>query len=135
MRVLVLLILLGFPALDLWVTLRFSQWTGVPVWVWLGLSTVSGLLLLRNERDAFRAHTVAALHGEQPLLRGVVDSGRKVLAGLFLVLPGVVSDLIAIALLMLPINTGRRFGPQPAAAGRSSYGGPDTLDGEYRRLE
>jgi len=133
MRVLVLLILLGFPALDLYVTLRFSQWTGVPAWVWLGLSTLSGLVLLRNERDAFRAHTVAALHGEQPLLRGVLDSGRKVLAGMLLVLPGIVSDLFAIALLMLPINTGRRFGPQPAAAGRAGYAGPNTLEGEYRR--
>ena len=95
MRLLLLVILLGFPVADLYATLRFAQWTGVPVWVWLSISVVSGLLLLRNERMAFRGHVLAALHGEQPLLRGVVDSGRKVLAGLFFLLPGVVSDLIA----------------------------------------
>lgn len=135
MRLIVLVILLGFPVADLYATVRFAQWTGVPVWVWLSLSVVSGLLLLRNERMAFRGHVLAALHGEQSLLRGVVDSGRKVLAGLFFLLPGVVSDLIAVALLMLPINTGRSFGPQPAGAGRVPSGRRDSLEGEYRRIE
>ena len=134
MRLLMLVILLGFPVADLYATLRFAQWTGVPVWVWLSISIVSGLLLLRNERMAFRGHVLAALHGEQSLLRGVVDSGRKVLAGLLFLVPGVVSDLIAVALLMLPINTGRGFDPQPAGAGRS-YGRRESLEGEYRRIE
>jgi UPF0716 protein FxsA len=132
MRLVVLVILLGFPVADLYATVRFAQWSGVPIWVWLGLAVVSGLLLLRNERLAFRSNVLAALHGEQPLLRGVVDSGRKVLAGIFFLLPGVVSDLIALALLLLPINTGE---PQPATAGRTSYRRGDALDGDYRRLE
>jgi UPF0716 protein FxsA len=132
MRLVVLVILLGFPVADLYATVRFAQWSGVPVWVWLGLAVVSGLLLLRNERLAFRSNVLAALHGEQPLLRGVVDSGRKVLAGIFFLLPGVASDLIALALLLLPINTGE---PQPATAGRGSYRRTDALDGEYRRVE
>jgi hypothetical protein len=37
---------------------------------------------------AFRANTVAAMHGEQLLLRGLFDSGRKVLAAVLLILPG-----------------------------------------------
>lgn len=135
MRLVLLLILLAFPALDLYATMRFAHWSGVPTWLWLAISTGSGLMLLRNERVAFRANVLAALHGEQSLLRGVVDSGRKVLAGLLLLLPGIVSDLFALALLMLPINTGHRFGPQPAAAGRSPHGRHEALDGEFRRLE
>jgi UPF0716 protein FxsA len=79
---------------------------------------------------------VAALHGEEPLLRGVVDSGRKVLAGLLLLMPGIASDLIALALLLLPINLGGRFGPQPAAAGRSrASGGAEAIEGTYRRVD
>ena len=130
MRLALLVILLGFPVADLYVTVRFAQWSGVPLWVWLAISLASGLMLLRNERLAFRARVVAALHGEQSLLRGVVDSGRKVLAGLLLLLPGVLSDLIGLMLLMLPINTGD---PQPANAGRSMR--RDALDAEYRRIE
>lgn len=134
MRLIVLVILLGFPAADLYATVRFAQWTGVPVWVWLSISVVSGLLLLRNERMAFRANVLAALHGEQSLLRGVVDSGRKVLAGILLLLPGVVSDLFGVALLMLPINIGRGI-ELTAGGGRSTYGRRTSIDGEYRRIE
>jgi UPF0716 protein FxsA len=132
MRLALLVILLGFPVADLYVTVRFAQWSGVPLWVWLAISLASGLLLLRNERVAFRSHVVAALHGEQSLLRGVVDSGRKVLAGLLLLLPGVLSDLLAVMLLMLPINSAG-LGPQPAHAGRG--GRRDALEGEFRRIE
>jgi UPF0716 protein FxsA len=135
MRFALLVILLAFPVADLYATVRFAQWSGVPVWVWLGLSVMSGLMLLRNERLAFRAHVVAALHGEQSLLRGVVDSGRKVLAGLLLLLPGVLSDLFALMLLMLPLNMGQGFGPQPAHAGRAPAGRRDAIEGDFRRLE
>lgn len=131
MRLALLAILIGFPVADLYATVRFAQWTGVPVWVWLVLSVMSGLVLLRSERNTFRAHVVAALHGEQPLLRGVVDSGRRVLAGLLLLLPGVVSDLFALMLLMLPINIGG--GPLPASVGRGIR--RDAIDGDFRRLE
>jgi UPF0716 protein FxsA len=131
MRLALMAILIGFPVADLYATVRFAQWTGVPVWVWLALSVLTGLTLLRSERDNFRAHVVAALHGEQSLLRGVVDSGRRVLAGLLLLLPGVLSDLLALMLLMLPINIGGS--PLPASVGRGIR--RDAIEGDYRRIE
>ncbi len=134
MRILLLLIVLGFPLVDLYATIRFARWTGVPVWGWLLMSFIAGAYLLRNERMAFRANTIAAMHGEQPLLRGLLDSGRKVLAGVLFMLPGVLSDLIALVLLALPLNLGREFGPRTVPAGQ--YGGPGkAIDGEFRRME
>jgi len=134
MRLIYLIIVLGFPLLDVYTTIRFARWTGVPVWMWLGLSMVAGFLLLRNERLAFRARTIAIMHGEQSLLRGLVDSGRKVLAGLLLLLPGVVSDLLALVLLALPLNIGRgNQEPYLAAVARSSR--RRAIEGEYRRIE
>ena len=109
MRFVVLAIVLSLPALDLVVTAHLSRVTGVPLWLWLGGSVLAGLLLLRSERLEFRARTVAALHGEQPLLRDMVDSGRKVLAAFLLILPGVVSDLIAVLLLALLLNVGPAY--------------------------
>ena len=88
MRIAMLLIVLGFPLIDLYATVRFARWTGVPVYAWLGFAAIAGLYLLRNERTAFRANTVAAMHGEQPLLRGLFDSGRKVLAGVLFLAAG-----------------------------------------------
>ena len=132
MRFVVLAILLAFPAADVYVTARIARWTGVPLWIWLAGSFLLGLLLLRNERIEFRARMVTALHGDQSILRGVLDSGRKVLAAFLLILPGIVSDLMALVLLALPMNVGHRSGPQPQYAGRMRH---DPLDGDYRRID
>lgn len=133
MRVVVLLILLAFPIVDLSVTVRVAQWTGIPVWLWLGLSVVGGFLLLRNERGAFRNHLIASMHGGQPVLRGLLDSGRKVLAGILLLLPGLVSDALALILLAFPLNLDRGLSAVVAGPGRAPR--RTTFDGEYRRVD
>ena len=74
------------------------------------------------------------MHGEQPLLRGLVDSGRKVLAGVLFMLPGVLSDLLALLLLALPLNLGREFAPHAVPAGRFRASGK-AIDGEYHRVD
>jgi UPF0716 protein FxsA len=134
MRAAFLLIVLGFPLVDLYATVRVARWTGVPTYVWLGLAAIAGLYLLRNERSAFRASTVAAMHGEQPLLRGLLDSGRKVLAGMLFLLPGILSDVMALVLLALRLNLGRDFAPHAATAGNSD-GRRKAIDGEFHRLD
>ena len=134
MRILVLLIVLGFPLIDFYTTIRFARWTGVPVWGWLAMSFIAGAYLLRNERMAFRANTIAAMHGEQPLLRGLLDSGRKVLAGVLFLMPGVLSDLLALVLLALPLNLGPEFAPSTVTGGRFRGVGK-SIDGEFHRVE
>jgi len=136
MRFVVLCILMVFPFLDLIVTARFARWSGVPMWMWLCASAAAGLWVLANERVQFRARTLAAFRGDESLMRGLLDSGRRVLAGILLVVPGILTDLIALVLLLLPINQRDEFGPQPVAAGRSAYGRDRrTLDGDYRRRD
>src|SRR5438874_6750656 len=133
MRFVVLLIVLSFPVIDVMATLRFARWTGIPALAWFAASALAGALLLRNERLTFRAKTLAALRGDQPLLRGLLDSGRRVLAALLLILPGVISDVIALLLLLLPFNLGAPFATQSAAIGRGF--GRETIEGDYRRTE
>ena len=101
--------------------------------MWLALSTTAGFVLLRSERVAFRANTAAAMHGEQFALRGLFDSGRKVLAGVLFILPGVVSDLMALVLLALPLNVGHGLERQSARPYRRRR--PSAFDGESRRLD
>jgi UPF0716 protein FxsA len=131
MRILLLLILLGFPVLDIYVTIQFAAWTRIPVWFWLGAGTIGGWALLRNEGVTFRAKTHAALSGHAPLLSSLLDSGRKVLAGILFILPGIVSDIAALALLALPINLTSRLQTQAGGGGRAGK----IMDGEYRRLD
>jgi len=135
MRFVLLAIVLAFPLVDLYATVRIARWTGVPVWAWLGTALAAGFYLLATERVAFRANIAAAMHGEQPLLRGLLDSGRKVAAGFLLLLPGVLSDALALVLLALPLNVGARFAHQAAAGGRRGATGRDALDGQFRRID
>jgi UPF0716 protein FxsA len=133
MRFIVLTIVLAIPAADLYLTARIARWSGIPLWVWLGGSFVAGALLLNNERTEFRMKTVAALHGEQPVLRGLLDSGRRVLASFLLMLPGIASDVVALVLLALPLNVGR---PLAAGAGRGTRSSDfDAIDGDFRRVD
>ena len=133
MRFVVMLIVLIFPVLDVLATFRFARWTGIPAVVWFVASALAGVLLLRKERITFRAKTLAALRGDQPLLRGLLDSGRRVLAALLLILPGIVSDLIALLLLLLPINLGAPYAIQPANVSRGFR--RDSLKGNFRRVD
>ena len=129
MRFVVMLIVLIFPVLDLLATIRFARWTGIPTVAWLLASAIAGSLLLRHEIVTFRVKTLAALRGDEPLLRGLLDSGRKVLAALLLILPGIVSDLVALTLLSLPFNLGAPLAAQTVGAGRR------TIDSDYRRID
>ncbi len=135
MRFVVLCILMLFPLLDVLVTARFARWSGVPMWMWLTASALAGLWVLANERVQFRARTLAAFRGDASLWRGLLDSGRRVLAGVLLIVPGILSDVIALLLLLFPINQRGAFDPQTVTAGRASYRDRRTLDGDYHRLD
>lgn len=135
MRFLAVAIVLAFPILDLLATIRFARWTGIPLWIWLAGGLVAGATLLRTERVAFRARTVAAMHGEASILRDMLDSGRKVLAAFLLMLPGILSDVMALLLLALPLNIGRgEYARQAVGANRASTP-RNVFDGDYRRLD
>ena len=88
------------------------------MWLWLVAGTLAGVVLLRNERVAFRAKSHAILSGHSPLMSSMLDSGRKVLAGVLFILPGVVTDIVALALLALPLNLAGRLQTQSGAGRR-----------------
>ena len=78
--------------------------------------------------NSSREFLAAVTAGSAPLLSSLLDSGRKVLAGVLFLLPGIVSDCAALLLLALPLNLTTRLQPQMS-------GGGEVLDGEYRRLD
>jgi UPF0716 protein FxsA len=85
------------------------------------------MALIKEARFAMVARLAAGLaQGRFPIV-ALTDSARTVLAGLLLVFPGVVSDLIALTLLLLP---SRRVVAEPVH--RRSSGGT-LIEGEFRR--
>ncbi len=125
MRLLLLAILLGFPLLEITLLARLAETHGWWVLAWVLLSAMAGMALLKEARFALVARLGAALAAGQFSIAAVVDSARTVLAGLLLIFPGIISDFIALTLLLLP----RRL-PEPVHV----HARPRTvIDGQFRR--
>ena len=127
MRLLLMVILLGFPLLEVVVLVRLSETLGWWILAWVILAACAGMALIKEARFAMLARLASGLAQGSFSILALTDSARTVLAGLLFIFPGVVSDLIAITLLLLP---GPRFIADAAA--RREAGG-NLIEGEFRR--
>ena len=93
-------ILLGFPLLELWVAVLLAQKIGWWLLLWFIATTLLGVTLIREERFAVVGRVMGALQQGQDPFQAIFTSGRLMLAGLLLILPGVVSDGIALLILI-----------------------------------
>jgi UPF0716 protein FxsA len=127
MRFLLIGILLGFPLLEAVVLVRLSEVMGWWILAWVVLAACAGMALIKEARFAMLARLAAGLAEGRFAITALTDSARTVVAGLFLIFPGVVSDFIALTLLLLP-------GPKAVVETRSIRDiGGSVIDGEFRR--
>lgn len=123
----IVLLALAFPTLEViglfWLAAHMGWW----VMVWLALSALAGLTLIRIERAAWSLRLLSTLQSGQPLGASLFASGRVLVAGGLLLFPGVISDVLAVALLLMPGTWRKRVPPVPRAAN------DDVLEGEFRR--
>jgi len=127
LRFLLIVILLGFPLLEAVVLVRLGETLGWWVLGWVVLAACAGVALIKEARFALVARLAAGFAQGRFAIAALTDSARTVLAALFLIFPGVVSDLIALTLLLLP-------GPRAAtesAVRRPMHG--RLIEGEFRR--
>ncbi|MEO1766633.1 FxsA family protein [Thiobacter aerophilum] len=123
MRIFILpLILLGFPTIEVLVMVLVAQKLGWWLLVWLIISFVAGLMLLREEQFALAGRLAAALVEGRDPLQALVASGRVMLAGFLLAFPGLVSDLLALGVLLWPRGKSR-------APGQAR----EVIEGQFRR--
>jgi UPF0716 protein FxsA len=134
MRFLMLGILLGFPLAEAVVMYMIGQNNLYWLAAWLILAAVIGVVLIKEARFALVARLAAALGQGRFSLSALIDSGRTVLAGLLLIFPGVISDVMALMLLLLPIRT-QELELHPIHAGGSATRGNagGVIDGEFHR--
>ena len=128
MRLLLVGILLGFPVLEALVLLRLADTMGWWVLGWVVLAACAGIALMKEARFALVARLAAGFAQGRFAIAALTDSARTVLAAMFLIFPGVVSDLIAFTLLLLP---GPRMAVPEVAARPRSAG--TLIEGEFRR--
>ena len=127
MRLVLVAILLGFPLLEALVLVRLTDTLGWWILAWVVLAACAGIALIKEARFAMLARLAAGLAQGRFSITAFTDSARTVVAGILLVFPGVVSDLIALTLLLWP---GPRMVTESASPRRS---GGTLIEGEFRR--
>ncbi|WP_137936862.1 FxsA family protein [Chitinivorax sp. B] len=120
----VLFILLGFPVLELATTLWVGSMIGGWIWLWLLGSFLGGMLILKGQRLGAPLLIMQALKSGNPVA-GMLWNVRIALCGIMLIVPGVLSDALAL-LLLLP------WQPKFATVKMPQ---DDTIEGEYRRVD
>jgi UPF0716 protein FxsA len=133
--------LLLVPVVELVGLITAIRWVGLPLTlIGLALAFGAGVLLIRTVGMTAGARLLSGLTGGRLPTRELADGAITLLAGLLLVFPGFVSDVVALLLLVpgprrplrrrieraLPVP-GRR-GRGGGAGGRSP--GPDVIEGE-----
>ncbi len=126
MRLVLMAILLGFPLLEAVVLVRLGETLGWWIVAWVVLAACAGAALIKEARFAMLARLAAGFAQGRFSIAALTDSARTVVAGLFLIFPGVVSDLIALTLLLLP-------GPRVAAESAARRAPGTLIEGEFRR--
>jgi UPF0716 protein FxsA len=131
----IVIILLGWIALEAWLISRLTELVGGG-WVlaWLFAAAIGGVMLIQRQGiRTIRELQMATARGELPapiLLEGLV----VLIAGLLLIVPGVISDIVALSLLLFGFRKrlAQRLGEGLAKA-RPDLKQPVTLEGEFTR--
>lgn len=131
MRYLLLTILLIFPFAEFAFLAHLFKAHGWWVLGWLILAAAMGVVLIKQARFALVARVAAALAQGQFSLTALIDSARALVAGLLLIFPGLMSDCLALFLLLLPTRD-----PMPALSAARPASRPRNatiIDGDFRR--
>ena len=121
---LILLILLGFPALEIYVLAKLAGTVGWWLVPWLLSSAMIGIRLVRVAGATVPLQLFSALQSGHSLSLSLLIGFRTVMAGLLLIFPGIVSDFLALILLLLPYPKAT----MPPAAN------DDVIDGEWTQV-
>jgi len=142
-RYLIIIILIGFPLAEGAVLYRLAagpEGHGGWVLAWLVFAAIAGMALIKQARFSLISRLANALSQGQFSLAAFIDSFRTVLAGLLLIFPGIISDVMALILLLIPIREPvleqtASIHASPRAAGSRSGGANENgvIEGEFRR--
>ena len=122
-----LFFILVFPALEIYTMFQVAGVIGWWLLAWLMLSALIGWILIKEESMAVFGRLAVTVQNRQTPFAAMWDSGRTLLAGLLLIIPGVLSDVIALVLLLWPNQAGR-----PEARNMRDDG---IVEGEVRVVE
>jgi len=103
MRLLFALILLAFPIAEIVVLIQLADAYGWWLLVYLVVIGYLGLQLIKGEKVLMAPRMMQSLAGGNPV-KALMGTARNMVAGVLLLIPGVISDAVAVILLLIPIE-------------------------------
>ena len=89
------------------------------------------LQLIRDEKLLLSGRMMQSLKQESNPLKAILGSARNIIAGILLIIPGVITDFIAVILLLVPTNKDVKT----TSAYRQQAANDDVIEGEFHREE
>ena len=134
MRLLIGLILLAFPIAEIWLLIELAQRYGWWLLFYLIGIGFLGVKLIMEERLLFSGRMMESLRAGGSPAKAMFGSLRNIVAGFMLILPGVITDIIAVVLLLIPIKSGQLANGESTASYQTNQAAnDDVIEGEFRR--
>ena len=127
-----LLILLAFPILEIWLLVELADQYGWWVLLYLLIVGVLGWRLIQDEKFSLAGRMMQTLSQGGTPAKAVFMSLKNLAAGILLLIPGIITDVIAIVLRVMPAANPKAQ-PQGAEPRHRRAANDDIIEGEYRR--
>ena len=131
MRLILTLALLAFPIAEIWILVNLFQQYGWWVLLYLVAMVLLGLQLIRDEKLLFSGRMMQSLSQGGNPMKAMFGSARNIIAGILLIIPGVITDLIAVVLLLIPVDKNAI----KSTTFKQQAANDDVIEGEFHREE
>jgi UPF0716 protein FxsA len=136
-----LLILLAFPVLEVWLLVELADQYGWGVLAYLLIVAILGWRLILDEKLLILGRVAQNLSQGATPAKVLFGSAKNIIAGILLIIPGVITDVFAVLLLLVPSpkplhfdHTTHDFEPQNPGRKRSRSAANDgVIEGEFKR--
>ena len=125
MRLLFTILLLSFPVIEIWGIFKLSTLYGWWFFLYMVLVSYLGWRLIKEEKQLVVAKFMGAMSQGGNPIKVMIGSARNLFVGLLFIIPGVITDLFAVILLLIPIKNNASQNINPSEE--------DVIEGEYRR--
>lgn len=137
-----LLILLAFPVLEIWVLIELGSRYGWALLGYLVVMAILGWRLILDEKVMIFGRVAQTLVQGGTPAKVLFGSAKNMIAGILLIIPGVITDVFAVILLLIPSPKPLSFEQNdPTGFGNGNHTNPksrraandDVIEGEFKR--
>lgn len=124
------LILIAFPVLEIWLLIKLAHHYGWWLFAYLASVAALGWRLIQDEKLMLLGRVMQNVGQGGTLTRALFGSVKNLVAGVLLIIPGVMTDALAVILLLIPA-TQDKPGKGPLHGRKAAN--DDVIEGEFRR--